>query len=321
MRIIMMGTGGFAVPTFQALLQSDHDVLSLVTRPPHGRKPPPNPMLATVDAMDLPVEMPESINSTAAHAYLSSLPSDLFVVCDYGQILSAQTLGLARLGGINLHGSLLPAYRGAAPVNWAIYDGCHQTGVTVIHMSPRLDAGPCLAQRIVSIDPHEDAIQLENRLAIAGVEPVLESIQQLATWDGNSPLGERQDSAKATRAPRLKKSDGNVDWARSARQIYDQSRAFVPWPGTFTFWHRPNGEPLRVVLNGIAPALQSVESKTMPSGPPGAVVACDNRLIVATGDGWLEITRIQPAGKKTMDADAFLRGYPVAVGSRFGPLP
>ena len=151
MRIVVMGTGGFAVPTFQSLANSDHEVLALITRPPHGRKPPPNPMRLAAEALGIPVEMPASVNSPQAREYLTQLAGDLFVVCDYGQILSDETLALARLGGVNLHGSLLPAYRGAAPVNWAIYDGCTETGVTIIHMTPRLDAGPCLVQRRLAI--------------------------------------------------------------------------------------------------------------------------------------------------------------------------
>jgi len=318
MRIVVMGTGGFAVPTFQSLLASDHEILSLVTRPPQGRKPPPNPMKEAAEEAGLPVEMPESINSEAAQTYLRSLESDLFVVCDYGQILSAKTLGLARLGGINLHGSLLPAYRGAAPVNWALYDGRLETGISVIHMTPRLDAGPCLAKHVLDIDPRENAVELEYRLAAAGVEPVIASIERLETWDGVSEIGERQDKSQATKAPRLKKSDGNVDWSRTARQIYDQFRAFTPWPGTFTQWHRPSDDPLRIVLNQIDPAPKLDLEDSLVKGPPGTVVLCDRRLVVAAGNGLLEILKIQPAGKKPMETEAFLRGYRVSAGDCLG---
>jgi methionyl-tRNA formyltransferase len=276
-------------------------------------------MRETAEAAGIPIEMPESVNSAAAQAYLRKLKSDLLVVCDYGQLLSAETLSLARLGGINLHGSLLPAYRGAAPVNWAIYDGCRETGVTVIHMTPRLDAGPALAKRVLPIKPQENAVELEQRLAVAGVEPILESIHLLATWDGESQLGEQQDTSQATKAPRLKKSDGNVDWNRTAQQIYDQLRAFTPWPGTFTFWHRREGEPVRVVVNEVDPTPHWEPDDQPSPRPPGTVVLSGTRLIIATGSGLLEIIQIQPAGKKPMAANAFLRGYPVAVGDRFGP--
>ncbi len=325
MRIVMMGTGSFAVPTFQRLLKSGHEMVALVTRPPRGKKPPPNPMKVAAEKAGLPIEMPDRINDGDAVAYLRSLQSDLFVVCDFGQILSNEVLGLARLGGINLHGSLLPAYRGAAPVHWAIYDGHAETGITVIHMTAGLDAGPSLAQVKLAIDPHENALELEHRLAAAGVDPVLDSIERLATWNGASPIGEPQEKAKATKAPRLKKQDGSVDWSRSARQIYNQYRAFTPWPGTFTFWHRPAGAPLRVVLKQISPSPVNIGRPTddasegiANAAKPGTVVFADKRLVLATGDGQLEIVSIQPAGKKSMDAQSFLRGYPISIGDTFG---
>ena len=315
MRIVVMGTGGFAVPTFQSLVNSDHEVLALVTKLPHGRRPPPNPMKQAAEAAGIPVEMPASVNSPTARSYLTQLAADLFVVCDYGQILSAETLALASRGGINLHGSLLPAYRGAAPVNWAIYDGCTETGVTVIHMTPRMDAGPCLAQRRLAIEPHETAIELEQRLAEIGVEPVRLAIERLSGWDGTSVLGEVQDSAQATRAPRLKKTDGNVDWRRSARDIYNQMRAFKPWPGTYTHWQRPGGEPLRLVLDALCPAdLKPAER----SAAAGTVIRAQRELVIAAGDGAVCVEQLHPSGKRMMTAEAFLRGYRVTVGERFG---
>ena len=172
MRLVMMGTGPFAVPTFRALLASPHEMLGLVTRPDkpaHRReKSPANPMREVALQHRLKVFEPESINSPEAQAWLGELAADLFVVCDYGQILSRDILSLARLGGINLHASLLPKYRGAAPINWAIYHGETETGVTVIHMTPQLDAGPCLVQHRTPIGPDETAPDLETRLAELG---------------------------------------------------------------------------------------------------------------------------------------------------------
>ena len=315
MRIVVMGTGGFAVPTFKSLVNSDHDVLALITRPPHGRKPPPNPMKQAAEAAGVAIEMPASVNSAEAREYLTRLAGHLFVVCDYGQILSAETLALASLGGINLHGSLLPAYRGAAPVNWAIYDGCTETGVTVIHMTPRLDAGPCLVERRLTIGPHETAIELEHRLADIGVEPVNVAIDRLSDWDGESEMGNVQNKARATRAPRLKKTDGNVDWRRSAGDIYNQVRAFKPWPGTYTFWHRPGDAPLRLVLDALQPEGLKPDEMT---APPGTVIRAKKELVIATGDGTVRVEQLYPSGKRAMDAEAFLRGYCVAVGERFG---
>ena len=162
MRIIMMGTGGFAVPTFISLLESRHTVLALVTRPPKPlrgkRRAPVNPALEVAQSRGLSVLMPENVNSEQARIDIGAFQSDLLMVCDYGQILSPDVLQLPRLGGINLHGSLLPKYRGAAPVNWAMYNGDAETGVSIIHMTPGLDAGPCLSQRRTAIEPNETAI-------------------------------------------------------------------------------------------------------------------------------------------------------------------
>ena len=170
---------------------------------------------------------------------LRELNSDLLVVCDFGQILSSQALSVARLGGINLHGSLLPKYRGAAPVNRAIWNGEEETGVTVLHMTPRLDAGPSLGRKSTAILPDENAGQLEQRLSKLGVDAVAESLTLLQQWDGTSPIGQVQDPGLATNSPRLSKADGRVDWTQSAQRISNQVRALNPWPGTFTAWRRP----------------------------------------------------------------------------------
>ena len=317
MNILMMGTGGFAVPTFEALLDSKHRIACLVTRPAksaRGRRPAPsNPMRTVAEASGVPVFDPESINHENAHTYLESKQADLFVVCDYGQILSANILKLAPYGGINLHASLLPKYRGAAPINWALYHGETETGVTVIHMTPQLDAGPSLVQCRVTINPDETAIGLEERLATLGVDLVLEAIALLET-DTAANVGEDQDSASATKAPRLKKSDGQVDWSRTARQIHDQVRALKPWPRTFTDILRPEVSPVRVILDEVHPVMER-----RGGAFPGQVVLSDVRqLVVATGEGTLEITRIQPAGKRVMAIDEFQRGYAVGLNAQFG---
>ena len=208
MRIVMMGTGPFAVPTFESLFESIHDVAVVVTRPTHQRrsrsKAPHNPMRESAEARGVEVLAPEDVNSEVARKQLESLRADLFVVCDYGQILTSDALSIPPLGGINLHGSLLPKYRGAAPVHWAIMNGDEQTGVTVIHMTPKLDGGPALAERTTPIGANETTEELEPRLAILGVEPVHEAIALLADWDRESPIGVLQDPTLACRAPRLR---------------------------------------------------------------------------------------------------------------------
>ncbi len=322
MRLIMMGTGPFAVPTLEQLYPSRHEVLALVTRPPrklHGKtQAEVNPMRELALRHGTPIHEPESINAPAARMLLASYRPDLFVVCDYGQILSSETLEIARLGGINLHASLLPKYRGAAPINWALYHGETETGVTIIHMAPRVDAGPAILQRATPIGPEETAAQLEPRLAALGAPLVLEAIDAL---EAGTARAIEQDQSQATRAPRLTKELGQVDWSRPAAAIHDQVRALEPWPKTHTFWQRPAGEPLRLILERVHVVASAGGSSQTPSdsAEPGTVLAAaGSELVVATGAGQLAIDAIQPAGKRVLSTAEFLRGYGVKPGDRFG---
>jgi methionyl-tRNA formyltransferase len=314
MRIIMFGTGPFAVPTFKSLIESPHDVLTLVTRPildsGKRRKSSENPSRDVAQQKGIPILEPPSCNDGEFVHHLASLEADLFVVCDYGQILSKACLGTSRLGGINLHGSLLPKYRGAAPIAWAIYHGEHETGVTIIHMIPRLDAGPCLVQASIPINPQDTTETMEPRLAELGVRPVHESIEMLQQWDGQSELGQRQDPQLATRAPRLKKADGLIDWTRTAVEISNQIRAFQPWPGSFTHWNAdPTKPPMRWILLEANPVQADDLEHETQTCPAGGIAFCrKNRLWVQTGEGILSIDRIQPAGKRGMLIGEFLRG-------------
>jgi methionyl-tRNA formyltransferase len=316
MRIVMMGTGPFAVPTFQWLLDSNHAVVALITRPARStgaRRPPPNPMREVAEPTGIEIHSPDNINDGASLSLLAGYAADLYVVCDYGQILSADALATSRLGGINLHASLLPRYRGAAPIHWALYHGESVTGVTVIHMTTRLDAGPCLVQQSTPIGPDEDAEQLELRLAKMGPQAVSRAIDMLAAWDGQSPLGVVQDMALATRAPRLKKNDGRVDWRRSADQIAHQVRAFHPWPGSYTLWLR-DAAPLRIVLRRV-----HADSESIPDRPPGTVARVDaQHAWVACGEGTLRLDAVQPSGKTVIAIAEFLRGYPMRPDDRLG---
>jgi methionyl-tRNA formyltransferase len=324
----MMATGPFAVPTFRALAEPPDrfDVLALFTRPErpaHGRdkhQPAASLMRALAEARQLPVHAPESINSAESHEILRNLAADLFIVCDYGQILSAQTLALARLGGINLHGSLLPKYRGAAPVNWAIYHGESETGVTVIRMTAKLDAGPCLIQKQTPIDPDETSLDLEPRLAELGAPAVLEAIELVA--GGVSGSGVPQDTEMATKAPRLSKTDGLVDWSRTSTEIRNQVRALQPWPTTYAFWRRPEVEPLRLIFDQVAAADEEAVKVTLAGRdrPPfGTVIDVDkDALMILCGKGAILPQIVQPAGKRTMSIGEFLRGHPLRIGDRFG---
>jgi len=315
MRLLVLGTGPFAVPTLQSLLDSQHEVLALVTRPtapPKGRdKRSINPMQWLAESRGLPVHAPATINNDQGKQLISELKPELLVVCDYGELLAAEVLSLVPLGGINLHASLLPKYRGAAPIQWALLHGDSETGVSVIHMTPRLDGGPLLAARATAIGPNETHPELEARLAAFGIEPVQQAIDLLAHWDRRSPVGTPQDPAKATKAPRLKKEHGAVNWSHSAEQIRNQIRALKPWPGTFTFWRRPSGESLRLVIDDAS----AVRIDDRSSRSPGQVALSDGKqLIIATGDGALALTTIAPAGKRHMTVAEFLRGYHIRPG-------
>ena len=319
MRIVMMGTGGFAVPTFRSLVESRHEVVALVTRPTkaHTRRRgqlPRNPMREVAEQLGVAdIRTPHSINDTASIDFLVQLSPDLLVVCDYGQILSPAALDTAPLGGINLHASLLPAYRGAAPINWALYHGEKRTGVTVIHMTPRLDAGPCLVQHEVAVGSDEDAIELEQRLAEVGVQPIHDAIRRLDAWDRRSPLGEIQDSQRSTKAPRLKKADGIIDWSRTAAQVFDHVRAFKPWPGTFTFCHRVSHQPLRLQVESVSRLLVAADVA------PGKFVDQDAELIIACSDELLRLDRVKPEGRKSVSGADFLRGHAMQPGDGLGP--
>jgi methionyl-tRNA formyltransferase len=324
LRVVVMGTGPFAVPMLEALRTSRAEIVAVITRPDRaapGRRPPPNPMREAARAAGLPILDPPDVNAADALATLESLAPDLLVVCDYGQILAPQTLGTAPLGGINLHGSLLPRHRGAAPVQWAILEGDPVTGVSVIHMTPALDAGSVIVARDTPIGPRETAPELERRLADMGADAVLEAIErvQAARASGllqaGQPVGTPQDAARVTRAPRLSKADGIVDWSQPAARIERRRRALEPWPRTATFLHR-DGAPRRLVLDDVLVA----DARASAACHPGTVLAVDDHGIVVAcgGDTCLVITRVVPEGKRSMTAAEFARGHAVHPGTVLG---
>ena len=318
-----MGTGPFAVPSFDAVRvakvgTSSHSILAVVTRPQPPVKsrsgPPPSPVRSWAESHGLPILDPPNINTEDAVAELRALNPDLLIVCDYCQILKPAALEVARLGGINLHGSLLPKYRGAAPVQWAMLCGESVTGVSVIHMTPRLDGGPVLTKRRSPIRDDETAGELEERLAQLGVDATLEAVAQVASWDGVSSIGAPQNAAEASKAPRLRKSDAEIDWSRTARQIDCHVRGMQPWPVAFTHLPvSPDKPPVRLAIKRIRTLDQSVEQRR-----PGQVVATPQDvargLVIATADQLVEIVCLQPAGKREMSGEEFLRGNKLADG-------
>lgn len=353
MRIIVMGTGAFAVPTFRQLLENpEHEVLALVTMPlsveeqeqeqakrddpslflsrmvladfapeVHGvkvkrdKRPVLSPMRRAAMTRDIPILVPHDVNvpAFADFLYLCFAPELLFV-CDYGRILAPRVLAAARNGGINLHGSILPRYRGAAPVHWAILNGDRTTGISLIHMTPEVDGGPIVAYSPpIEIHPDETVLELEHRLSEIGALYAIRTIAEIAT--GRLPAIPQMPH-EITRAPKLKKSDGLLDWERPAHYIRNHYRAMHPWPGSFTFWHTPAlMRPLRLNLGPF-----TVIKETPSSSKPGTVVLADGHsLAIATGEGEVRVERLKPAGKSEMDPAAFMRGYPIRPGDRFGP--
>ncbi|QEG20187.1 methionyl-tRNA formyltransferase [Mariniblastus fucicola] len=319
MRLILFGTGPFAVPSYEALIDQ-HEVVAMVTRPIEDggkrRKTAENPTRDLGEAKGLKILDPPNCNEADFVKQLEAFNADLFVVCDYGQILSRDCLAAARLGGINLHGSLLPLYRGAAPIQWCVYNGDTVTGVTVIHMTAKLDGGPCIVKSELTIGADETAEELEPRLSNLGHAAIEKAIAMLESWDGESTLGEIQDPAMATKAPRLKKSDGKIDFSRTATQIFNQVRAFVPWPRSFMNWTPQGKSPIRLIVGRTSVVDEAdMAEETLTDVDPGAVALCDsNRLWIQTGVGLISILEIQPSGKRMMPISDFLRGHQPNVG-------
>jgi methionyl-tRNA formyltransferase len=338
MRLLILSNGPFARPMLRALATCPHEVVAVVARPPrapHGRKAVPGPAQQEAERLGIDVWLPETVNSEDVHRRIRDLRVDLLVVCDYGEILRPTTLAAAPRGAINLHGSLLPKYRGAAPVQWAILSGEAETGNTVIQLTPGLDAGPILAQQMLLILADETAGDLESRLAEAGADLLVETIDRLAA---NKIQPVAQDERDASRAPRLRKEDGAIDWTQPAEQIQRHVRAMHPWPKAFTEWERPGREPLRLILNrvgvvpGEAPLIalagdvgdivvlnkrpEQTAEHPLDRPPPGLVIEAGPRLVIEAGQGAVRVDELQPAGRRAMAIDDFLRGYPVQPGQR-----
>jgi len=315
----MMGTGTFAEPVFEAVLGGPHPVVGLVTQPdrPTGKergstRQAGRGMKEIALERGIPVFQPESINTPDGIAQLQSWQAELLVVAAYGQILSRDVLAATAHGGINVHASLLPKYRGAAPIAWAIYHGEKESGVTIIRMSPFLDAGDMMAQQALAIAPDETAGQLEERLAPLGARLALNVIEQIVS---GTATGSKQDKTLATKAPKLTKEHGLIDWSRSAEQVRNQIRAMQPWPTPYTFLLQPDSQAERLIIFRTAVG----DAPGQPSLAIGELTAdAAKRLWVGTGSGSLEILELQPAGKRRMPPADYLRGHPLVAGAHLG---
>lgn len=321
LRLVMMGSGTFAEPTFEALLAGTDPVVGVFTQPDRdagvkrgSTRQVGRGMKEIAAEKSIPVFQPPDVNAPAGLAMLRDLKPDLLVVAAYGQILSKETLSIPTMGGINVHASLLPKYRGAAPVAWAIYHGETNSGVTIIRMSPSLDAGDMLAQESFDILFGETAGELEARLSVLGARMAVETIAKLK----EGPIaGAKQDKALVTKAPKLKKEDGLIDWSRSAGQIALQIRAMQPWPTAYTFLHREGKEPMRLTIASTGKIIGASCGSSSPM--PGLLWSGDGNLWAFAGNSEaLQILELQPAGKKRMFAADFLRGHPLQAGDRLG---
>lgn len=305
-RIVFMGTPDFAVPTLRALI-AHHDVVGVVTQPdrPAGRRsvltPPPIKGVALEHGID--VFQPEKLRKADAIATLKRWEDiDAYVVAAFGQILPQSVLDIPRLGSINVHASLLPRWRGAAPIQAAIRAGDAETGITIMKMDAGLDTGPMLRARAIPIAPDETGASLHDKLATLGAELL---IATLADYFSGLIVPQPQDDALATLAPRIDKDEGRIDWTRPAVEIERLVRAFTPWPGTFTGF---NGALLKILRGTVIAG----------SAAPGQVIRSDGGLAVGTGDGLFVPQTVQLAGKNPVTAGDFARGYPDFTGATLG---
>lgn len=311
LRIVFFGTPEFAVPALDGLLGSRHSVVGVVTQPDRprgrGRKTTAAPVKARALAAGLPVFQPDRLRDSTFMAALAALDADLGVVAAYGRILTDEILATPRLGLINVHASLLPTYRGAAPVHRAVIAGESETGVTIMRLVKALDAGPMLAYSRRRIESVETSEQVERDLARIGAGLLVSTVDEIAAGRATQTP---QDEARVTYAHRLTKEDGSVDWRWSAERIHNLIRGLHPWPHAFTFL-----DGKRFVL------LRSrVVSGPSAGGTPGAILtAAGDTLRVATGSGVIQVEEIQAEGRRSMHARDFLAGHALSSGTHFGP--
>ena len=310
MRVVFLGTPEFAVPSLESLA-ARHDVVAVFTQPdrPKGRgnQLAESPVKTAARQLGIPIHQPERVRRPESVELLQELAADLMIVVGYGQIIPQSIIDLPRHGILNVHASLLPKYRGAAPIQWAIANGESETGVTIMQIDAGLDTGDMLSKSRTSIGPEETAPELSARLAPLGAELLCETIARI---DAGTVQREKQDSAEATLAPILKKEDGLVDWHLPAARIDSRLRGFTPWPGAYTSFR---GQQLSILRARPAAAAADL--------PPGRLHAEKRRLFAGCGAGTvLEVLELQPAGKKRMTAEAFLNGYKIIDSDSFGEL-
>ena len=307
MRIVYMGTPDFAVPSLEALIRAGHDVCGVFSQPDkpvgrHQNKLQPTPVKVCAQAYEIPVYQPETLKDGMALAQLQELAPELIVVAAYGRVLPQEILELPVNGCINVHSSLLPKYRGAAPINWAMVNGDAETGVTIMHMARELDAGDIIDQVVTPIDSEETVGELHDRLAQLGGELLVKVVADIAAGCAKRVP---QDPPQVTYAPMLSRELCPIDWTRSAKEIHNKVRGLVPWPATST--DAFSEQPVKVF------AVQETGEQTKKAA--GTVVAAGKAGIdMACGDGMvLRILELQAPGSRRMAAADYLRGHPITV--------
>jgi methionyl-tRNA formyltransferase len=310
MRLLFCGTPHFAVPTFIHLLaQPDIEIAAVITQPdrPRGRgkQISASPMKEAAIAANVPVHQPEKIRSPEARTLLQQLSPDCIVIIAYGQIIPAALLTIPKLGWINLHASLLPKYRGAAPINWAIANGETQTGLTTMRIDAGMDTGDMLLQEEIDIAPEETAPELAASLAEAGAPLMLQTLRGLMV---ENLVPRPQDNDQATYAPLLKKQDGRIDWNRPAQEIYNRMRGFTPWPGAYTSFR---GQTCHLWAEPFS-------LQTLSGGAPGTIFREDTQILIACGHATLlRLLSVKVEGRKQISAVEFANGARLTERERF----
>ncbi|MBN2097665.1 MAG: methionyl-tRNA formyltransferase [Candidatus Omnitrophica bacterium] len=311
MRIIFFGTSEFALPALEALAASRHSIVAVVTagdkKRGRGLILSFSPIKIFSQQKNLHLLQPQRLDSPAFLTRLKKELCDLFIVCAYGKILTKQLLSMPKIYAINLHGSLLPKYRGAAPVNWAIINGEKESGVTIIKMNELMDQGEIMLQKKLKINDTDTAISLSEKLAQIGKQTLLEALDLIADKKATFT---KQDEGQVSFAPKLKKQDGLINWRAAAQEIDQRIRGLVPWPGAFTYLDKK----ILKIWQGLALDNQ----KTQLS--PGEILEVNSQkgILVATGQGQLLITELQLAGKNKMPATEFIRGHKLETGKILG---
>ena len=314
MRIIFMGTPDFAVPVLQSLINSRHEVVAVVTQPDRpkgrGKNMQFSPVKECALAHNIPVMQPVNVSVPEVIDELRAYEPELIVVVAFGQFVTKKIREMPKYGCINVHASLLPKYRGAGPIQWAVINGEKESGVTTMYMCREIDKGDMLLKDTVTLDPKETGDSLHDKLSMMGGPLLLKTIDQL---EDGSAVRIPQCEEESTYAPKLEKTMGNIDWTMDADRIERLVRGLNSWPGTFTKIH---GKTVKIWDCDVV--CQETLTVSQAAATPGTVIVSEkDQLIVKAGNGALSLRMLQPEGKKNMTVDAYLRGYPIAQGELF----